>query len=245
MGKKKPENFIPAKDWPKGHKWHKSGRKRCTSWAYGQGRQCEKQAKDGMNKCPTHGGASLKGAAAPSYKHGKFSKYAPAGIAARIEEHVRDPELLNLTEDIAIWNARIELLIQELNGSGGPEAWLQLEVLYTDLVNAIREQNTSEIAKNLNGIGDLIQIAQSDYRTWNRIAGAQEHKIRIVGAEHKRRVDMQLLLDKTHLMLILDQVYNIFVWSLERNIKDEQLRRRVTSDTSSGIRGLVSGNISG
>lgn len=245
MPEKKPKNFKPLSDWPKGHKWHKSGRRRCQKWAYGPGRQCEKQALDNLDCCANHGGKSLKGAAAPNYKHGGFSRYATKPIADRINEWMQDPELLNLSEDVAIWNYRIELLIQELSGAGGIESWDKLAELYAALAKAIRESDLKAIAENLNAIGELIQAAQSEYMLWHRIENAQEHKIKIVAAEHKRRVDMQMLLDRTELVLIIDNIYNLFMYILEQNLKDDRILRVIKSETSNGLRGLVSGNISG
>jgi len=242
MSQKKPANFKPVKDWPKGHRWHKSDRSRCQAWAYGPGRQCEKQAMTNGEKCRNHGGASLKGAAAAHYVHGKYSKYAPKAIAARIDEYMQDPELLNLSEDVAVANARIEMLLNELSDGGSVEAWETLSKLYAALVEAIKQGQAAQIANLLNQIGNVIQSAQADNRAWGRIQSAQEHKVKIVGAEHKRRVDMQALLDRSELILIIDRIYDVFTYSLRQYVQDDRLFRRITSDTANGIRNLVSGN---
>lgn len=244
MPTKKPSSFKPVKDWPKGHRWHKTNRRRCQKWAYGPGRQCEKQAMDGLDSCANHGGKSLKGKASPRYVHGRSSEYAPKGVAAKIEKLMQDPQLLNLSEDAAIATARIQILFEELDSGGGLESWEILGGLYAALVAAMREQDSKAIAENLNRIGEVIQDGQRDYMTWGRIQAAQDHKVKIATAEHKRRVDMQMLLDRGQLLLIIDKVYDIFTFSLGKHLTDDRLARLIISDASTGIRRLVSGDSS-
>jgi len=243
MAKKRPKDFKPEKDWPEGHKWHGKGFSRCQKWAYNQERQCERLAVKGLDCCTTHGAKSLKGAASPTFEHGRYSKYVPKALAGRIEEALTDPELLNLSDDIAVANARVTMLLEELHGAGGIESWDRLGDLYALLVSAMRTGDVATITENLNSMGEIIQDARADHRTWGRIQGAQDHKIRIVNSEHKRRIDMEMLLGRDELIMIIDRLYDIFIYSLQRHITDGSIYRSILSDASQEIRRLVSGDV--
>jgi hypothetical protein len=84
-------------------------------------------------RCHKHGGASLKGAAHPAYKHGLRSKYLkalPKQMAAGYRAALGDPGLLSLREEIALLTTRIMQLLDQLKDTPpGPDydaVWAEL-----------------------------------------------------------------------------------------------------------------------
>ncbi len=68
------------------------------------GEQCQKRPVEGRPFCRSHGGTSGR-----KPVHGKRSKYGPVpqGLLKRFEEAQRDPDLLNLSRQIALLDAKI------------------------------------------------------------------------------------------------------------------------------------------
>lgn len=55
-------------------------------------------------RCKVHGGMSLSGSDHPNFKHGLYSKYAPAQIQEKIDDYIQaDP--LSLTHELALTRA--------------------------------------------------------------------------------------------------------------------------------------------
>ncbi len=75
---------------------------RCTAKSKRSGKQCKNPAMRGKDKCPMHGGKT-------PIKHGLYSKYAPALLAAKIEEmrqaQQREQKLTDIVEQLAVLHA--------------------------------------------------------------------------------------------------------------------------------------------
>ena len=72
-----------------------SGDRKCKAVAMANGR------------CKLHGGKSLAGAAHPNFKTGRYSKYLPKHLAKAYDEIKADPKLLQLDDDVALLEARL------------------------------------------------------------------------------------------------------------------------------------------
>jgi hypothetical protein len=84
-------------------------------------------------RCRMHNGFAVSGPAHPNFKHGRHSillKSIPA-LGEHYERALSDPDLLSLTDEIAMTDARIGQLLEKVKG---PKAsvdgvWPQLELL--------------------------------------------------------------------------------------------------------------------
>lgn len=71
----------------------------CNATAKSTGQQCNNPAVSGSTKCRLHGGKSLRGVESPSFKGGRYSKYAPATMQEKISE-LDDYPLLDLVDEL-------------------------------------------------------------------------------------------------------------------------------------------------
>ena len=80
------------------------------------------QAKPMPNgRCRMHGGSTPRGPAAGSWKHGRYSKAMPTGLLTRYQEGLGDKRFLELRDEIALLDARINDVLSGLRG--GDEDW--------------------------------------------------------------------------------------------------------------------------
>lgn len=69
-------------------------------------------------KCRMHGGASLKGAELPQYKHGRYSKYAAPALQTQIDE-LGQFDILDLADELQTQRALIASYMQRYQESKG------------------------------------------------------------------------------------------------------------------------------
>jgi hypothetical protein len=84
-------------------------------------------------KCRMHGGKSLAGAASPSFKDGRTSKYQylPPVLTARVEELTGDA-LENLEQSIKIQRSIETQLLEKLGTGESPDAWAAIKEILAD-----------------------------------------------------------------------------------------------------------------
>ncbi len=105
------------------------GGRRCTAHNR-QGGRCGRAAVVGGDVCRLHGGASPKGAAHPSWRHGRYSRYVPRKLATTFARALVDPDLLALDKDLALLEVRIDGLLHAVGGGASAEtadAWEHIE----------------------------------------------------------------------------------------------------------------------
>lgn len=73
-----------------------------------------KRAPMANGRCRLHGGLTPSGVAAPSFRHGRYSKYLPGGLLERYRTALGDQELLGLRDEIALVDARLQELVEAL-----------------------------------------------------------------------------------------------------------------------------------
>jgi hypothetical protein len=95
-----------------------------------------------------HNGGARSGIASATYKHGRYSKVAPARYLAQIERSLADPELLSVKPDLALLDSRCAELIELLNSD---DALTNLE-LWSDIrewMDARRKLSETEQKRQL------------------------------------------------------------------------------------------------
>lgn len=112
----------------------------------------------GEGPCQYHGGKTPRGAASPTFKHGRYSRHW-ASVGAKMESAISDlasdPDYLHLRRHIATVDA---LFLQELaamedaNGGGG---WDKARSLTVDMRMAIAGGNVAGIQKALKQLQTL------------------------------------------------------------------------------------------
>lgn len=196
------------------------------------GEPCKAQAINGKRVCRVHGGATPGGLASPHYKTGKYSRYLPARMAARYEEAVGDPALLELRGDIALVDARLGDLLQRVDTGESGALWARLMQARLDLLAYRRAGDAVKTAEALNTLLDLVGQGHADYRAWAEVGQVVEQRRRLVESERKRLVEMQQTLTVEKAMLLIGAIGGI----IKAHVQD----RHVLSAISNDIQALVS-----
>lgn len=150
-------------------------------------------------RCRMHGGTQKRGIASPNFKHGRYTDL-PASLRAGYERALADPELLNLTEEIALYQARVRELIGTLSARGSGARWRDLMTAWAKVQEARRSGDVAALGQGLVAVDLLLTNADGDYRTWDELDRATARLQSLVMAEQARAVKMRALVSTEEAM---------------------------------------------
>lgn len=205
---------------------------RCKAKSKQSGEQCKRHAVPGKEVCAIHGGKSLAGPLSPTYVHGRRSKYMPKDLLVKYQEAVADPDILNLTHEIALVDARsMELLAKVNSGEASTALWDKLQKAANELVGAQQAGDAVKLAMALNDILDLIKRGSADAARWVELYNLLERRRRLVDSERKRRVDMQNSVNADGVMLLVTAIADL----VNQHVPDPKARSAI----STGLTNLI------
>ena len=168
-----------------------------------------------------HGGASLRGSASPSFRHGRYSSAMPSRVAARYGRHLLDPELLSAQDEVALLTARIDEVLGALPDED--EAALAWEAFAQHLsaarslrVKAGKSGEASDVNDFLSAFDvawDLYTEGMSYQRSarsvWDEVTALVETRRRVVGGEVDYRTAQAQIITRDQMMGILGALIQI------------------------------------
>ena len=179
--------------------------KLCGAKTRSSGKPCRVAAMPN-GKCYHHGGASLAGIAAPSFKHGRHSRYLPTRLLERYQEAERDPELLVLRADIALLDARIADVLGRVDKGESSQLWKSVKDTYKVYRKARTAGDVDAEAAAWEELGALIERGHMDYLAWADVLGLLDQRRRFVESERARLKEMQQTMTAEQAMILLAAV---------------------------------------
>ena len=143
------------------------------------GGACKKWAMHGRNRCRLHGGMTPTGAALPQYKHGKYSKYLPAGLNDRYEKALSNPQLISLRHELALADGRLTEIAEKLKDDA-PAKWRRFKVAAEQVIQALNSKKSSALA--VEALQAALEEAPSD-AVWDEWIKVSEHRRRLSETE--------------------------------------------------------------
>lgn len=177
----------------------------CRATAKHTGARCRAQAMpNGL--CRVHGGATPRGLASPHTTHGRYSKHLPTRMLANYEHAQRDPELLNLREDISLVDARLGDLLKRVDTGESGKLWRDLRTAWRAVTQAATEDDH---VLAIAALGPLIERGYLDTQAWGEISGLLEQRRKLVESERKRLIEMQQMMTMSQAQLLIARLYDV------------------------------------
>lgn len=195
----------------------------CKAISKQSGVRCKRRVTPGRDVCYIHGGASLSGAAHPSFKHGRYSKHIPTRLAALYAEATSDEALLDLRDDIALISIRISELLQQVDIGEAGALWKQAHDLYAEMTTSTDKKK--QIAAGLE-LGRLIERGVASAVAWSEIASFVEARRKLVESESKRLKELGQMIPAEKLMVLLGAIENIVL----SHVNDPETLRAIAED---------------
>lgn len=138
-------------------------------------------------RCRVHGGAVPKGVAHHSYRHGLYSKHlqgTPLGVM--VDEALADPDRLSMEEELALVDARIQELLQELNTPASSAAWGALQQAIQEFEAAQAKKSVQGMHRAFTAIQDLSEKGVGRSAAWAELRGLIDQRKNLVESEERR-----------------------------------------------------------
>lgn len=206
--------------------------KKCGAKAKSTGKPCGRWALEN-GRCKYHGGESLKGAASPKLIHGRWSKDAPTRIAARLEERLDDPDLLDLSDEIRLIDARIGELLASIDTGETGRIWKALRAEYRALQQANRQKppDLAAAAVHLTTMGGLIERGDSDQESWRALMSAVDNRRRLVESERKRLVELNQVITTEQAFTLVARVLG----AVKQHVTDPIAYRAIAAELGAAV----------
>lgn len=197
------------------------GRKICGAKTRKGGKCQRSPMKNG--RCRTHGGASLPaGPSHPRYKTGRFSK-VNTQIVERLTSYLADDDLADQRQSLAVFDMRLDELLNELAANGSPLLWLQLENLRLKVVLELKAGNETAANALIAEILATIERGASDAEKWEAIYKNLELRDKVAKTQQKKEQDESMSIP----VIVYHQMLQKIAEAIEDIIDDPELRFRL------------------
>ncbi len=206
--------------------------RQCTARSKRTGERCRRPVTPGRTTCRMHGGKTPRGPAAPSFRHGRYSTVLPHHLWARYEMSLRDPELLDLTSEIALVDARLADLLQRALTGESSRLWTALQQAARRFGQAQSAGDVAEMKVQLYALQGLIEQGAADTGTWQEIDRVVERRRKLAETERKRREALQTSLTPEQAMVFVGVVAD----AVRRHVTDRQALAAISAEVEALLR---------
>lgn len=193
------------------------------------GEQCGNHAAPGTSKCKFHGGASLVGIASATFKSGRYSKDLPTRLAARYNEALADPKLLELRDEIALVGTRQSELLTHLDTGLSLQHWKDAQAAHSEVMAAIRAKDSVALQIALHALSQALDAGMGDYRVWEEIVEMTEQRRKLVESQWKYQIAAQQTITAEKALVLLAAVVDV----IRRHVVDKEILALISNEIRS------------
>lgn len=215
MAKKSSGSFATGKNAPK----------QCTAISKRSGKQCEGPAVIGSRnqRCRMHGGVSLPGLANPSFKTGRYSRLLPQRIQELYEEALSNPDLLEMSDHIALLEARVGEILEQMKGEEIVPRWSALKEVVDEFITAALSEDVEKRNEALGKLNDIMSAGDAFDRSWGQIEGTIEQLRKVADTEIKRKKDLHQMVPVERVQVLMTAVSV----AIKRHVPDPELLGKI------------------
>lgn len=198
------------------------------------GRHCTRLPLRGKTRCRHHGGLSPSGVAHYNFKTGIHSKALAGTPLGELYEQARaNPDIIQLTEQIALLDARNDQLFGQFGTGESQEAWTQVREGLSMLREAQKSRDGAAMVAALTTISAAVDRGENDAAIWAELRTNISLRRKLVDSESRRRKDALEMLDTTRVMAIMGAVAQ----AVKDEVPDPRQRQAVVNRMRMAIAG--------
>lgn len=179
-------------------------------------------------RCRLHGGNAARGLAAGRFVDGSRSKYLPARMIPRFQEAMADGDLINMTEDLALLEARMADVLKRVDSGETSAIWTDLRLAWGMLRQAQMAEDQTAAAQALGQLGRLIYRGASDAAAWREVGELIERRRKVIETEQKRRIAAGRLISIEQAMLVVVAIQE----AVKAHVNDRPTLARISESVS-------------
>lgn len=192
------------------------------------GAPCRQWAMQPAGRCRKHGGATLRGMASPTWKHGRASKYGhlPPDLVQNYEATLNDPELRTMRHELALIDVRLQELVGNLGTGENDETWLALSQQWAAFRAASNGGNIKAAEAAIDRMDVMMQEGAVRAALWQTVAQLIRDRRALVESENNRLLKQHVNLTTERALALLATVVHV----LRQHIADPLLFRAIATD---------------
>jgi DNA-binding GntR family transcriptional regulator len=141
-----------------------------------------------------------------NFKHGRYSKDLLTAMAARVDEARGNPELLSVSDDIALVEARIAEVLRQLGTGESGAAWQALKRALGEFSAALARGDMAGMTTHFEAMQALVKEGSGTARAWEELRRLEETRCKLVQTEMKTLQGLQQMMTiQQHLLLVSAQ----------------------------------------
>jgi len=167
--------------------YNSDGKRICGAYSRRTGQPCQRPPM-ANGRCNQHGGKTPMGRASSNFKHGRYSKYMPAGMRERYFESINEPSVLELIDEIGIIDSRIadRLTALEEKTDVSSSTWRTVRTLWRTFMGHIRSGNQEGQQELLRQLNEVITSGSQQADVWDDLLNLVESRRKLVDSEGRR-----------------------------------------------------------
>jgi hypothetical protein len=206
---------------------------RCTARARQTGQQCRQYREGGTTVCRYHGarGIVARKAQIIARGQGRESRGLPLRLAERYQTLISDPDILNLTGDLALLDLRLEELTGRLEDGESVGGLRRARDAYTKLRSALAKGDGGAVGQAMASLDAILTSATAADNTWRDIREILLERRLLAETERRRLVDLHQMVTVEEMMLFVNALIQI----INRHVPDQRTRTSIALE----VRGLL------
>ncbi len=166
-------------------------------------------------RCRMHGGKVAGiGLSAPNFKHGRYSRFLPADMVKLFEQANANPELLEMSEHIALLEARIQAVLAASAAGDPVPTWAEFSEVFADLETVVLAGETDRVVDQLARMHRILDAGMRWDTTWQTVGGTMEQLRKVVDTEVKRKKELNQMVPIERIMVLMSAV----AMAVKRNV---------------------------
>lgn len=176
-----------------------------------------------------HGGyAPHVGADNHSFTTGRYSKFLPSQMSELYEDAVWNPELLDMSDNIALLEARIQTLLNEFADDQPVPRWSAIKELFDQFTTDLLGTDREKAIKALQAINAQLIAGMRWDTTWDQVTGTMEQLRKVADTEIKRKKELNMMVPIERVVILMAAVAH----AVKRNVRDPEEIKAVLNELS-------------
>ena len=141
----------------------------------------------GSRRCNLHGGKTPKGPGSPHYTTGRHSQWVPDYYAEAVKLSA-DETVVDIQQQIALWDIRLGELLRQLPDGGGRASWLVACNAFRDFQVANNAGRLSAMKLALEQLETVLEAGRHESNIWHE--AVVETRAKLTDRELRRQVGL-------------------------------------------------------
>jgi hypothetical protein len=190
---------------------------------------CGQPAVRGRTKCRLHGGLSVEGMAVAQFKHGRYSKSLPARLAQRAAEARSNPQLLSLSDDIAVAETLLAERLAALDTGESQAAWRGLKAALTAFEAAQAVGDVDGMQAHFTAMRQLVAQGAEGAQAVGEVRKLWETRAKLVQTEIKTLQGLQQMVTAQQMQLVMGALMHAVIEAVKK-YADVRSGRKILMD---------------